>query len=45
MTALTAKNQPAEIKLTPRQSEVLALVAEGKTSVVIANSLCISKRT
>jgi two-component system response regulator NreC len=36
---------PAYTPLSPRESEILALVAVGYTSVQIADKLCISRRT
>jgi len=46
---LSAKAQPAvpgdELGLTPREREVLALVAEGRTNRQIADALFISDKT
>jgi len=36
---------PAPVSLTPRETEILMLVAEGNSSKLIANRLCISENT
>lgn len=45
LTTLAARAPQAEVKLTPRQREVLGLVAEGRTMKEIAAALQISPRT
>ena len=43
---MDSKGEPSsEVKLTPRQREVLQLVAEGRTMKEVANILSISSRT
>lgn len=45
VTALSGPASPSEGKLTPRQREVLRLVAEGRTMKEIAAALHLSRRT
>jgi DNA-binding NarL/FixJ family response regulator len=48
LTDLNPKYNPAELfgtRLTPRQREVLQMVAEGKSTKEISSALCISQKT
>jgi DNA-binding CsgD family transcriptional regulator len=44
-TSAPARIAPAELDLTPRQAEILALVAQGLTNIQIGHALTLSPRT